>query len=138
MASICESLTNFSPSPFPPIPRLGDATDDDDDTEASPRKGIIETFETTRSMEGGGIVCERVRVAEIFNNLQYRLIGLSKGVSLVTLINPSSAESAAATCRTIRFTLFSFFRLRTSLFLFFFFPHFFPINNLLDDVTNDD
>lgn len=136
MASICESLTNFSPSPFPPIPRLGDATDDDDDTEASPRKGIIETFEATRSEEGG-IVCERVRVAEIFNNLQYRLIGLSKGVSLVTLINPSSAESAAATCRTIRFTLFSFFRLRTP-FSFFFFFSFFPINNLLDDVTNDD
>lgn len=127
MASICESLTNFSPSTFPPIPRLGDATDDDDDTEASPRKGIIETFEATRSGgQGGGIVCERVRVAEIFNNLQYRLIGLSKGVSLVTLINPSSAESAAATCRTIRFTLFSFFRLRTSLFLFFF-SHFFPL-----------
>lgn len=137
MASICESLTNFSPSPFPPIPRLGDATDDDDDTETSPRKGIIETFEATRSVEGGGIVCERVRVAEIFNNLQYRLIGLSKGVSLVTLINPSSAESAAATCRTIRFTLFSFFRLRTP-FSFFFFFSFFPINNLLDDVTNDD
>lgn len=47
-----------------------------------------------------------MRVAEIFNNLQYRLIGLSKGVSLVTLINPSSAESAAATCRTIRLLSF--------------------------------
>lgn len=36
---------------------------------------------------------------QIFNNLQYRLIALSEGVSLVTLINPSPVESAAATRR---------------------------------------